>query len=651
MVKEEGQNFQFPISPPDFAWTKSRRAGNFQIKVVIFFVLGIIFLFISFYPTIFELSKSKSLGDPAREFILEHNFYWPDYNLYLSKIRQGTEGRLTALERFTSEPHAGSLIQEFYVVLGLLGKALRLNPNSSYQLGRIILSPLLLIMIYFLTKVFFEKFSWQILAFLIILSSGSFPRLFTDNNGAVHIGRFMEWWSNIDAVQRITFIPHILFGQVGSFFLLYWLIMKSRCSGIHDAVSTLPIQSESQTSSGQSNNLTMKQLILYILLGNAVGLVFPPSLITLDGVFLTLILIKLAGRVKIWSYLHRRESEPQFNRGKRLADTTNFLPDLSKLPYKQENFICELKQNLTIIIFTLPSLLYLFIITRMPPWSSLVIFHRTHPMLIPFWEYLLGTGPVFFLALLGILISLIKKDRKFHPLTFWIMTTFLFAILFTHIKEQSPLRFTQTGLFIPLGILATYFFKQLWELIAKLPYKELSVRHLFYFCYLLFVLCYLILNFYMIKISLNWQTNFITQRVRANIPPVPYPPQTMYPLKTWMEGIRWLKNNTARSDVVLAEITAGNFIPAYSGNTVYFGQSNTVNYEEKQRLVDKFFEGKMSLNEAQLFLRSGRIKYIFVSFQEKEKAGGKEFLDLYTMLKPVFHNSSVTIFLVNQRLF
>ncbi len=599
-----------------------------SVKTIIFTSLIIFFLFISFYPTLFELSKSKSLGDPAREFILEHNFYWPDYNLYLSKIRQGTEGRLTALERYTSEPHVGSLIQEFYVVLGLLGKTMGLSPNSSYQLGRIILSPLLLIMIYFLTKVFFEKFSWQILAFLIILSSGSFPRLITENNGVFQIGRFMEWWSNIDAVQRITFIPHILFGQVGSFFLLYKLTNNKK-------------------------QITKNKLIFYILLGNAVGLVFPPSLITLDGVLLIIIFIKLAGRVKIWrckltDFAVVIARTPTLRRETRQSLEVDSHAHFRSLGMTE---VTKLVKIILFIILSTPSLLYLFLITRVPPWSSLVIFHRTHPMLIPFWEYLLGTGPVFFLALLGIFISLVKRDKKFHPLAFWIIITFLFAILFTYIKEQSPLRFTQTGLFIPLGILAAYFLQQIWEFIMSLNYKDLSVKHFLCFCYLLFVFCYLILNFYMMKISLNWQTNFITQRVRANIPPIPYPPQTMYPLKSWMDGIRFLKNNTARSDVVLAEITAGNFIPAYSGNTVYFGQSNTVNYEEKQRLVDKFFKGEMSLNEAQLFLRSGRIKYIFVSLQEKEKAGGKELLDLYPMLKPVFHNSSVTIYSVNPRSF
>jgi len=65
-------------------------------KNIFFGILILAFLFFSFYPTIFELQRSDKLADSRREFILEHNYYWPDYNLYLSKIRQGFEGRLTA---------------------------------------------------------------------------------------------------------------------------------------------------------------------------------------------------------------------------------------------------------------------------------------------------------------------------------------------------------------------------------------------------------------------------------------------------------------------------------------------------------------------------------------------------------------------------
>ena len=119
-----------------------------------------------------------------------------------------------------------------------------------------------------LVNFYFKEFYWQVFALLVILTAGSFPRFYTDAVGATHIGRFMEWWSNIDAVQRLTFIPHILFGQVGSFFLLYQI-------------------------TNNKEQITKNKLIFYILSGNAVGLVFPPSLITLDGVLFLIILIQI----------------------------------------------------------------------------------------------------------------------------------------------------------------------------------------------------------------------------------------------------------------------------------------------------------------------------------------------------------------------
>ncbi|MBI4990941.1 hypothetical protein HZB96_02490, partial [Candidatus Gottesmanbacteria bacterium] len=74
-----------------------------SVKSIIFIALILFFLFFSFSPTLFELSQANKLADSNREFILEHNYYWPDFNLYLSKIRQGWEGRFTALEKYTSE--------------------------------------------------------------------------------------------------------------------------------------------------------------------------------------------------------------------------------------------------------------------------------------------------------------------------------------------------------------------------------------------------------------------------------------------------------------------------------------------------------------------------------------------------------------------
>lgn len=576
-----------------------------KYKEIIFGLLIIFFLLFSFYPTIFELSASRRLRDPAREFILEHNYYWPDYNLYLSKIRQGLEGRLTALERYTGEAHRGSFVQIFYLFLGQTGRLFQLSPNYAYLLGRIILSPLLLVVIILLVNHYFKNIIWQMISLIVILSSGSFPRFYTDPTGALQIGRFMEWWSNIDAIQRITFIPHIMFGQVVSLYLLYKLTMKSN------------------NATRRTGRQAMKQLILFIMLGNAVGLVFPPSLITLDGVILLTLLIQIV-KSKI-------KNQRSYSSVKLKALNFELGFDFYTLRFA------------LFIISTLPSLLYLFFITKILPWSALVIFHRTHPMMIPFWDYILGTGPIFFLGLAGAVWSVLKRDRQYQPIIFWVMVTFFFAVIFTHLKDQSPLRFTQTGLFIPLGLLTSYFFYQLFHLsdlsnLSHLGKSALKTIVIFSICF------YLLLNFFMMKVSLNWQISFISQRLGANVPAVPYPPQTMYPLTKWMEGIRWLEKNTQKNDVVLAQITAGNFIPAYSGNTVYFGQSNTVDYDNKQERLVRFFSGKMTSVEAKKFLDQGRIKYIFYSVQEKELLPDQSITDQYLFLNKIFNNDIVQIF-------
>ncbi len=122
----------------------------------------------------------------------------------------------------------------------------------------------------------------------------------------------------------------------------------------------------------------------------------------------------------------------------------------------------------------------------------------------------------------------------------------------------------------------------------------------------------------------------------------------MYPLREWMDGIRWLRDNTNEEEVVLADITAGNHIPAYAGNTVYFGQANTVDYERKQLEVIRFFEGKMSEREAELFLQNGRVLYIFYSIPEKERAKRKDLKELYPWINDVFKNATVTIYGLNK---
>ncbi|EKD87426.1 MAG: hypothetical protein ACD_36C00085G0001, partial [uncultured bacterium] len=86
----------------------------------IFYLLGFSFLIFSLLPTGYEISRRSNLR-PDRSFELVHNFP-TDYNFYLSRIRQGIEGRITIIEQYTSEPHKGSFIHAFYLILGRVGR-------------------------------------------------------------------------------------------------------------------------------------------------------------------------------------------------------------------------------------------------------------------------------------------------------------------------------------------------------------------------------------------------------------------------------------------------------------------------------------------------------------------------------------------------
>lgn len=148
--------------------------------------------------------------------------------------------------------------------------------------------------------------------------------------------------------------------------------------------------------------------------------------------------------------------------------------------------------------------------------------------------------------------------------------------------------------------------------------------------------------------SLKAQTQFINQRALATLPLVPYPPQVMYPLTDFYQGIKWLEKNTDHKAIILSKITAGNYIPAYSGNFVYLGHgSETPHYDERTQKVVEFFSGNLSEKQAYQFLKTENISYVFYGPQEKENAAKD--IGLYPFLRPVYQSPLVMIFSVNKK--
>lgn len=504
---------------------------------------------ISFAPTIYEAFQAGRLGDSRRVMLWgEHNYTY-DYNVYLAKMRQGAEGRWTVINKYTSEPNSGVLLQEFYLISGKISHWLGLTPAMAYQIMRLILGFAFLLVIYQLIA-YFLKNSWlRKVAFLLSAISAGFPG-FGFWEGSWHPLIWFGWWQEVDVIKRATYVPHYLIGHIMTVLCLLFLLKS--------------------------------QKKLSILAGIIAGFVHPPSLLIVWG---------------IWGFW------TLFN-------------------FKLKNAI----QGLIFVFITSLPLLYINQVTAVYPWKTLVDFTRSVTWAYSFKEYCLSLGMTLVLGTIAAVKIILQRQKNYLPLVFWLLVVPLGMVFFKLTKLFSDTYFMQVAIQIPLAILST------WLLVKIYPKFRNWV-----------VLGILLISVPTWYASLSGQFQFIDQRVAAVMPLVPYPSQVMYPLKDWWEGIKWLESNTPRDAVVLSAVTAGNYIPAYAGNTVYFGhQSETVRFNEKKLMVDAFFAGTTKEKEAKEFLRQGRVDYVFYGPQEKEL--GK--FAPPSFLTPVYQSESTTIYQV-----
>lgn len=550
-------------------------------KKVIFSLLSFLFVIFSFSPSLYEIYSRNKL--PAeREFVLEHNYMF-DFNFYLSRIRQGQEGRWLVVEKYYNEPHNGSLLQIFYLYLGKVGGIFRLSPTIIYHLSRLIVGFIFLILIASYTRRLFDL-KWSIIAFLLVVTAGSFPVLVW-GNGFPRFATYMGWWSAIDSLQRISFIPHILLGQIGLLLIIFRF--------------------------GENKLFKWLKLLMWGIVGFVVGIIFPPTLIVLYVIFIVLSLLELT-----WQ--------------KRKEERILFFKD-----WLEEKGI----SRLVFILFSIPSLVYLQLIVRIPPWSALPLFDIQHRFLLPYKEYFLALGPMLPLGLLGLLLVLYKRELKFYPMIAWVLSIFALFRLFENFPQQSPLRFTEAAIHIPLGILAGYFFQYLLEKLGK--HGRWGKRILWG------MMGFVIIMGLGVMVSMmGWLTDQAYSK-RLGGWQVPIGAQLVYPLKDFMEGIYYLRDHTNKSAVILGYITAGNYIPAYAGNFVYLGHANTPDEDGKEKIAAKFFRGEMSLIEGSNFLITNRISYIFFGPQEKELGGIDDIMRVYPFLQSLHFNSRVNIYKVN----
>ena len=582
------------------------------MRKYIILIVSIAFTLFSMYPAWYELERKDTIRE-NRTFELVHNFY-TDFNFYLSRIRQGLEGNLTVHEKYTSEPHNGSFIHILYLAMGWIGRWVRVPWHKTadiYHVARGVLAVVLLMMFGELARRSFPQKTEEdekkkgptllaISAFLLSVTASTWPIFVHMEDGSFRFGGYMPWWSVMDSLQRIAFLPHLLFGQLLMAFLIY-------------AISDLK---------------TMRSVGNWIFLGVlafAEGIVFPPGLI---------FIIATIPFVVFMEYVFTKP-HPQ---GK------IFIPWV----------IAHVLPRAVVVLLGIPALIYLQLMTSFFPWKQLALADIEHPLPYKFWEYMQAMGVMLPLGVAGLLLALRNRQKLLIMPIAWVVTWAFLLWIFTYIPAQSPLRFSEMIPHLPLGILAAYFFYVLASALANRWPKMKSITHLLpqqlrsaktgaALIYILPVVLIGMNLFHMYSSSL-WQTDFVDHKIRGMYPLVPTGSYVMYPLTDFITAIRWLQDHTSRDTVILSETTAGNYIPVYSGNTVYVGHDNTVRNQEKKLYVNSFFSARMPADQAKQFLAEENLHYVFFGPQEKEDNGVTDLQKVYGFLEPVYQGEYVTIY-------
>ena len=549
-----------------------------KLLFILVFCLSFLFLLASYIPNLYEASV-VDIMPKDRVMLWGEHIYTYDYNVYLSKIRQGQEGRWSVVDKYDNNPsQKGVFLQMLYLLSGKLFGLFRITPSLTFHLLRTILSFLWVLTIIYLNIYFLKTPKRYTAGVFLSLLAASFP-VFYQYQNEWWVGYHMSWWTEMDVLKRISYIPH---------YTLNYIII---------ALLTILLSKFSPENNFQISNFKLICLLLFFsfFIHPSAGILFLFS----------------------WIIYHL---------------IMTYTARSSNIGYFIKIFI----YTMILFLVTAIPLIYFKSVTSSYPWKSLVDFDKYSRFPLNVKEYILALGPIFITGILGLILMLVKKEKKFFSLASWILAAFAAIYVFKKFPYQSELRFVQTANHIPLAILSVYFLSWLWQ-----RFRQFFIKFIIVITVIMIIALGLIQSYF----SIRAQADFIHQRAVAGQPLVPYPPQVMYPLKDYWNALIWLEKNTSKNAVILSQVNAGNYIPAYTGNFVYLGHNpETPYYDERVNKVNQFFSGTMNEKDALRFLRNERISYVFYGPQEKEKS--VEDIKKYLFLKPVFNSNYVTIYKV-----
>ncbi len=584
--------------------------SNFKLKIIqiisskafFFLITTAIILTLNLTPLVMQFRHAPE----GRTFALIHNNA-QDFFFYQSLMNEGANGAWMTSDPYTSEPHQSSIIFSYFLWLGKLSKLLGLPYAVTYHLIRIMLSVILLSFIFYLLS--FIKIPHPRLTYLFFLFAAPFMHKTADGS----IVPYMNWWTGMDPIRRMAYLPHHMFGGL---LLVITIIM------------IIKFIKESK----------LKYLLSLIFISVLLAFVHTPSL------FILLLILPVTLFLHV--LIHQEFSFFNFH------FSLNF-QTLKIKNYKFiENYKLKISNYIGLLIYWVTGLLMLLFMVSQTrngfPWSQYIDWEKN--LQFPLDRELIGAlGILFPFSLLGAWQAIKSKKFEYILITCWLFIPFLFIPLAPKIG-LSNIRLIQGVPYLPLAILSTIGMSKILLFIIKyivnhqFSFFNFQIKNLkFNENFKLKIENYLVCVFFVIFIiftfpTLQWS---LQDQIREYWPIF----GNVYLDNRLNNAFSFINQNFPAKTVSLSTFYTGNYLPAFTRTVSFIGHFGyTYNEKEKEEKTQKFFKGKMTDEEAKEFLMSNKIALIWQGPEEKPIY--KDYL-YPKILKPVYDKEEVIIYLLN----
>lgn len=508
--------------------------------------LVLITLTISLSPWFFEM-----VSTPKGRFFTGINRFSTDYFIYLSYVELGRRGNILAKLLIETVPQFGVFTHTVHTLGGyVFGRILNFSSPASYHITRTIWGLLFLLSV----VLFFFKISQSkkitLFSFFLTFFVAGFAKIVSVN--PLKLGGHLEWLQEQNIIGRASGPIHYNAGFVFFILSVLWFFFSSK----------------------------VKFPVRIIVLGGLLNLCLNAN------PFAYLILGLISGLYFIFSLLFIKKQRGE---------------TWSQIFFLFYGFA-----------LTLPLLFYNYKFLSGEPWGKYGMspkFYVVNHLPLPFFESVFSIGPIFFIALIEIILTFRTKrqNRIFIFLVCWLICQF-FLFFFGDYLKIHPLRAFSGLYYLPLAYFTALFIGRVFK-------KNQLIIYLILFLITL-------PNYYL---SYRQQLFAFTDFKNYSL--------FTFPTTAQGEAFSFMEQNIPAGQGVLALFETSSLIPAFTGCSTDLGMSHTTK--------TRFYKAEMKVEEAYKYLKANNFSYIYSGYQEKYN--GVEF-EKYPFLKKIYHNSEVDLY-------